>query len=235
MKIESINNIIPEVIEWSLPQEPDFGFWNFFTDGGPFEQFEYLLDSGKIEEDKILGVVDCIPFNGHYQSDEVHDYNVIFFRGEYVGINHKVADKSSRKWYWKDENVFGEILSYLFKHYLSLNSDSETLTEEISIKASSSHYQHYIKLDGETYVIVNDFSWGNIRGQGLEYLLTVNESDELYVVGEIKKIVHAPRSSYLIDYSTVTLKDDSEHVIWFTGWKRPKNEKEYFYAKKVMK
>lgn len=237
MKIESINNIIPEVIEWSTTKEPNFNVWHFFMccDGTPFEQFEYLLDIGKIEEDKILGIVTNTPFDGGYDSDEVHDYNVIYFLGEYVGINHKVADRSSRNWYWKNETVFGEILSYLFKNYLKLDSDSNVLTDDISVKSSSSQYQQYIKIDGETFAVVNNISWGNIGGNGIEYLLAPNESDELYVVGEIKKIVHGPRESYLIEYSTVTLKDNSNHVIWFHDWKRPKDAKEYFYAKKVMK
>ena len=237
MKIESINNIIPEVIEWSATKEPDFGWWNFFCDGSPFCEFEYLLNWEKISENKILGIVSETPFDGNYQSDEVHDYQVIYFRGEYVGINHKVADKSSRNWYWKNENVFGDIISYLFKHYLNVDSSApcEVLSDETCINISTSRYQQYIKIDGYTFVIVVDFSWGNICGKGVEYLLTTNDSNELCVVGEIDKFVHCKKESYLIDYSTVTLKDKSEHVIWFSDWKRPMDAKEYFYAKKVMK
>lgn len=237
MNIEHINNIIPEVIEWSATKEPDFSSWLFFNccDGTPFEQFEYLLNLNLMEQDKVLGIVSNTPFDGNYDSDEVHDYQVVYFLGEYVGINHKIADKSSRNWYWKNETIFGEIISYLLKNFMKPVSSNEVLTDDISIKSSSSQYQQYIKIDGETFAVVNNISWGNIGGKGIEYLLTADYFGKLSVVGEIKKIVHGPRESYLIDYSTVTLKDNTKHVIWFHDWKRPKDAKEYFYAKKVMK
>lgn len=97
MNIQPVKNIIPNILEWAKSQIPNYDVcWGF--DGGrddwfPFD-FHASIDWEKACNEKYLGILDCRPFIGVYDSDEIHDYEILFIDGKMVCLSHKVATRA---------------------------------------------------------------------------------------------------------------------------------------------
>lgn len=87
MNIQPVKNIIPTILEWAKKQMPNYDVCWWF-DGGrdywfPFD-FHASIDWEKACNEKYLGILDCRPFWGVYDSNEIHDYEILFIDGKMV-------------------------------------------------------------------------------------------------------------------------------------------------------
>lgn len=235
MKLELVKNIVPEVIKWAKNNVKPCG-WYFAQPFFGYE-FESLINWDKVEQDNVFGFVERTPFCGHYWSDEVHEYKVLFYNNEAICLYHKIADRSDPQYYWDTETRFKEIACFLLANYPTEDSrtfSSEMLTEEIGEKCSDSQYQHYVTIDDEIYAHIKSPEIGGLYSKTIRILEDVGE-EEAKDIGFVTSKTWRKKdsSSWCNDIcSIVTDKGESfEHYFGFD--KKVKNEKNIFWLEKV--
>jgi len=239
--IEVVKNIIPTIIEWATGKTPEYSHWEFGGCGeyGVFDMgFQDSVDFEKACEDKVIGIITKTPFDGHYSSDEVHDYQPVYFLGNVVALTHKVADRSDRYVYWIDSEKKYEMMTYLLKNYPKIDaSGCEILSEEVSEKISSSFYQNYIKIDGTLFAMILNPSWGNLSGNGSEKILKV-EDGFVIVHGTVVERIPVMRNVKFNNISSFNVVDYYQLVLdngeTFSTKELDQSETSiYMYAKQV--
>jgi len=191
MNVIAVKNIIPTLIDWAETQTPNYDcWWEFSVGSDNWFSFDFcnVVDWGKATQEKYIGILDCGPFYGHYDSDEVHEYKFLYVANKIVAISFKVGDKSKPKYYWMTNNKrqIQTTLLVIYPSQETITDDCEILTGEISETISDSLYMSFVTIDNELYQFNKVPYWGFLRGKGKKILATNNDGI-FEVVGEIEK------------------------------------------------
>jgi hypothetical protein len=191
MKIENVKNVVPYILKWAEFQSPNYEcFWEFNCGSDSWFPWDFnnSVDWVKATSERYIGVLNCSPFYGHYDSDEVHDYNILFVDGKIACVSLKVGDRSEPNFYWKGDIRAG-IMGELIRRYPNVPEHSPTniLNDETSEKISQSHYMSFVTIDGELYQFNHNPFWGRLGGNG-KILLMTGKDKELELVGEVKLV-----------------------------------------------
>jgi len=248
MNCEHIENIVPYLLKYAVDHTKN-------CDGWKAQQFfgwelENLIDWNAVEDSKILSICDNTPFDGGYTSDEVHDYEVLYFNEpngptEMIAVSNKVGDRSDRNYYWAKSDTFAYMVKYLMVNFSlppNINCTQNVLTIENQIAMSKSQYQSYELIDGEIYAHINNptsgglYTWNPKKKKDVR-LLGADDKDELIDLGFAKdlKSMRHDKNSWCNDVYEITLENGDIFKSYF-GW----NEKvrtgyrETFWMERVM-
>lgn len=248
MNCEHIDNIVPHLLKYAEGHMKDCDGWQVQKYFG--WELENLIDWNAVEDSKIFSICDDTPFDGGYTSDEVHDYEVLYFntpnsQPDMIAVSNKVGDRSDRNYYWANSDTFASMVKYLMANFMvppNINCTQSVLTLENQIEISKSQYQSYEMIDGEIYAHINDptsgglYTW-NPKKNKVVRLLGAGENDELVDLGFVKdlKTLRHNKNSWRNDAYEITLENGEVFKSYF-GWDQTAKVgyRETFWMEKVI-
>lgn len=182
MKCVIVDNIIPYLLAYVTSDIAELEPFNSWNAQELLDWDVYCsLDLDGVETDSSIRLCNRFPHNNCYNSDEVHRYEMVLFKGTPILLTYKFGDKVDTHKRVLDTDAYMEFHKHLVEKYLK-KPECVLVENEPSEAVSRSYLQAFIEYDGNLYTVVFDPTWGgwvNDLSKTEVRILEADENDEV--------------------------------------------------------